>query len=806
MVCGSAPSATNEEAPLSGPFIQAAPGRGTRVALTAVGWLLLLAGMVVALARIGDPPAATIAYAAVWLASTTVPGVLVWRALARPSTAVQEVAFGSVLGVGLLLLAWVPATLVHRPQLMWLWPVGAAVSFLAAPRLRRHWLPARPAARRTPLRWHVAMIAVCGIAFARVYGSRLLHEPLAPHPSTIFQDVWYELALTQRLRHAVSIHDPAAAGVPLDYHWFSNAHAAATSTLSGVPAYAVVLHLWIVAMLVTFVLAAAAATERLLEASPDGPPAVRRWWAGPLAALLVAAVPVDLFLGGRRVPAIDNGFVVSSTSGILALTVILCLVGPVLDLLHGVRSPGTWALVGALLALSGGTKPSILPVVAAASALVLVVQWVRTRRVPWVPLVLTLLPLCLIPVAALVVMGSTSGSRLQLFETLSLDPAFQQAAGKAVGLPGHGGWLAPGLSASPGRMWPVATGLLALFVLTELPRLLGLLGLADRRLREDPGTWWCAGVVASGFGGLWVLAHPGYSQHYFWRIVIGLGVAMTIANVVRLVPPTVRARQLVVPLAVVGAVGLATGSGLALAGRSAGVAVAGRLVPYGVAAAVLVVMLLLLRRRAVSSWRKVRLSTLAVVTCFCFAAGLPVSIGLAAGDSRDVLATSASPTGPPSQFVSADEQRAALWLQRHSRPDDVVATNVFCSPPQYAARCHHVSFWVAALTGRQLLVGAWAYTKASLTAYAHVEVPYQEAGSPWPDRVALSLAAVRSPSPAVLARLRSYGVSWIFADRRATPVSPRLRRYARLVYANGDVLVYQVPSGRDSPQVMAGGR
>ncbi|MGZ4493584.1 MAG: hypothetical protein ACXVWU_02685 [Nocardioides sp.] len=766
----------------------------TPAAGTALGWLLLFAGVVAALARIGDPPTATIVYGAVWLASTTVPGVLVWRALGRPSTLVQEIGFGSVLGVGLLLAAWVPATLVHRPLLMWVWPVGVAVTFAAVPRLRRHWLPARPVERRTPLRWQVAMMTVCGVGFVRLYLSRLVREPLAPHPSRIFQDVWYELALTQRLRYGVSIGDPAAQGVPLDYHWFSNAHAAATASLSGVPVDAVVIHLWIVAMLITFVFVVAAATERLLEGRTADAGSTRRWWAGPLAALLVAAVPVNLFLGGQPVPAIDNGFVVSSTSGILALTVVLCLVGPVLDLLDGDRRPGTWTLVGLLLVLSAGTKPSILPVVAAASALVLVVQGVRSRRLPWVPLVLTLASVCLIPLAALVVMGSTSGSRLQLFETLSLDPAFQQAAGSALGLPGHGGWLAPGLTANPGRVWPVASGLLVLFVLTELPRLLGLLGVADHRLRGDLGTWWCAGVVAAGFGGLWVLAHPGYSQHYFWRIVIGLGVALTVANVVRLMPPWVRVKDVLPDVAGVAALGLGTGVLLAGIDRSPSFDVAGRLVPYGVAAGVLVVLLLWRRRRATSTRRVAALPALAVLTCFTFAAGLPGSTFLVAGDSTP----STDPSQPVSRYVSADEQRAALWLARHAAPDDVVATNVFCSSPAYSPHCRHVSFWLAALTGRQLLVGAWAYSEASMTAYADGNRVYQRTDSPWPGRLALSLAAVRSPSPAVMARLRGHGVTWIYADRRATTVSPALHRFARLRYANRTVLVYQLPAGRAS--------
>src|SRR5665811_434058 len=101
-------------------------------AATVIGWLLLLTVVVVALATVGGPVTSVAAYFGVWLASTTVPGVLLWRALGRPTTMVQEIGFGSVLGIALLLLAWLPATLVHRPALMWLWPAGMIVAFAAA--------------------------------------------------------------------------------------------------------------------------------------------------------------------------------------------------------------------------------------------------------------------------------------------------------------------------------------------------------------------------------------------------------------------------------------------------------------------------------------------------------------------------------------------------------------------------------------------------------------------------------------------------------------------------------------------------
>lgn len=83
------------------------------------GWFLVAVVVVTALSRSGDQPWTVATYLLVWAVSTTVPGVLVWRVLGRATSVVQELGFGSVLGIGLLLLAWLPATLLGRPWLMW---------------------------------------------------------------------------------------------------------------------------------------------------------------------------------------------------------------------------------------------------------------------------------------------------------------------------------------------------------------------------------------------------------------------------------------------------------------------------------------------------------------------------------------------------------------------------------------------------------------------------------------------------------------------------------------------------------------
>lgn len=761
-----------------------------------IGWLLFASVAVFALTTVDHSATSVLAYVGVWLLSTTLPGVLFWRALARPTTRLQEFGFGSVLGIALLLLAWLPATLLHRPALMWLLPIGTVAASVAVPSLRlRVW--SRRDAISGPARWHAAMMLVCSVAFVRFY-FLILHVWHVPPSatSTVFQDSWYELALTQALRRSVAIDDPSVSGVPLHYHWFSNAHAAATQELSGVPAPQIVLHLWLVCMLLTFAFVTAAATERILEGS-DAVKA-RHWWAGPLAAFLAVALPATMFLGTPRQPAVDDGFVPSSTSGVLALVVVLAFVGPVLDLLHGRGRRGTWILLALLIALGAGTKPSLLPVIACGGLLAGIAQWVTTKRFPVVPALLTAIPVLLVPIAALAVVGSTGGSRLQLFATLSLDPALGEAAGNPVTLPGHGGWLAPALANGSGHVWAVGAGLLALFILVELPRLIGLASPLNSTLRHDLGTWWCTGVVGSGFAGLWVLAHPGYSQHYFWRIVIPLGIVLSVTMVVRLLPGSSRRALPAVVVVVVAGIAAAAVSAVADPHpvlldptKVIDYAVSDRLVPYALAAAVLAVAIVVLRLVS-PRLRWASVPAVALVTCFVCAMGTTMSgFELARTVQYRSELSAVDPFG--SRYVTGAEQRAALWLGTNSGPTDVVATNVFCVPVRYRPTCKHVAFWLSGLSGRQLFVGPWAYTEKSLNQYGvGGNLTYDRLPSPWPDRVDLSLEAVRSPSSTVTSDLQKRGVKWIYADRRATNVSPLLARFATLRYSNDDVLIYRL--------------
>ncbi|MBA2456857.1 MAG: hypothetical protein H0V48_10035 [Nocardioidaceae bacterium] len=122
-----------------------------------------------------------------------------------------------------------------------------------------------------------------------------------------------------------------------------------------------------------------------------------------------------------------------------------------------------------------------------------------------------------------------------------------------------------------------------------------------------------------------------------------------------------------------------------------------------------------------------------------------------------------------------------------------MVTNVFCSPAAYQPGCVHEAFWVSALTGRRLVLGGWAYTARNLTESSEAGISYRRSPTPWPERLRLSLGAVRQPTPQILQRLqRDYDARWIFADGRATAISARLGRLADLRFRNLDVAIYEL--------------
>jgi hypothetical protein len=86
----------------------------------------------------------------------------------------------------------------------------------------------------------------------------------------------------------------------------------------------------------------------------------------------------------------------------------------------------------------------------------------------------------------------------------------------------------------------------------------------------------------------------------------------------------------------------------------------------------------------------------------------------------------------------------------------------------------------------------WTYTSANMGRYDGT-VQLNRMPAPWPERRRLSTQAVDQPTPQVLAQLRrNYGTRWIFADTRATKISPRLRTLATLRYTSAHIRIFRL--------------
>jgi hypothetical protein len=148
----------------------------------------------------------------------------------------------------------------------------------------------------------------------------------------------------------------------------------------------------------------------------------------------------------------------------------------------------------------------------------------------------------------------------------------------------------------------------------------------------------------------------------------------------------------------------------------------------------------------------------------------------------------------PQWWVYPDEESAALWLGKHSKPTDVVAANTWCRPAgRQTPGCDARGYIVSGIAGRRTLIEGWAYTNQAMAEQGVGGKRYTEQPSPWPERVALTNQALAAPTPELLRRLHDeYDVRWLYADARDGTVSPALDRLATLRHRIGKVRIYEL--------------
>jgi hypothetical protein len=697
--------------------------------------------------------------------------MLVWRCLrGRTDVFYLDVGAGFAVGCALQLLVYLPGRWAGFPQVVAVAPVLLLVAFAVDPRLRRWWRGSPPGS--TAGAWLIAVSVMLGILLLAVgtYRSQPLEGFGSGYP---YVDMPFHIALAAELKHHVPFTTPYVHDIPLQYHWYSHAHIAATSWATGVEIEVLVRRI----VPVTMMIAAALGTAGLAQSW------ARRRWTGPLAAAVLVGTSGVTLVGWQRVtssPLLGLPWWASPSQS-FGQVMVIPAVALLVDIVRHRRMPRptVWVLFTLSVAAVMAAKATMVPLLTAASCMACAC-WLVFRRKLHVPSLITLgIVLGALLFAQFVIFGgATQGTTLKPFALVN---ALRQPYG---------------FTAVDGTAWAaVSTITLSLLDLSGYVLLAAALFAFGRRLFTHPGVAALTGIAIAGMGATLVFVQIGGSERYFTRAAIALAIPMGVWGLALLVRRTDWKIRLLLALAA------ALGPWIALSisryTYTRGVArnnwealwyAAGPLL-VGLAAAAVVGLLLSLVARVSGT----RLSAAAAAFVLVIGMGTLPTYRLLArywqavevnGLDRVVMAV--GPTELP-----VDGKEAARFLRSHSAPDDLVATNAHCRIPQ-KGRCDSRAFWLAGWSERRVLLEGWAYTARANTA---TDSAGAMAGQYWDAQLKAENDAVfTDPSPATAAVLKQkYGVDFIFVDKRFGVVNEkRMKAIAAPLYDRGDVQVWQL--------------
>jgi len=730
-------------------------------------WLPAVAGtgaIVVMLLDAGTPALDILRYAVYLAWGLVLPGTLVYRSLRRtPHTLIEDLTLGTTLGLVLEIGAWAAFSVVHAERLLLLWPLFVVVPFVAIRPLRRHWRPI--GYQPTPNGWSWAVSAMVVFLVGYVYVTYLRQtEPIPTGGDGAWYhiDLLYLLSVTAEAKHHFPLMNPHVAGEPLHYHWFSYAHMAIASLISGVDTPMVFFRLASPVFCALAVLTLAVAGWRV-----SGKP-----WVGALAAMLAFTVgelsPVDMFMSWGPFGSVVAYMVWSSHSMAYSWAVTFALLAVVVDLLRRGGGPapmgrGAWVLLALWLVGAGGSKSTVIPVLLGGLGIAGLAHLVTRRRIEW----------RVVGVGAAVAGGAFFATAvIYRFEShgLQLWPAAD---------------FSPFVASTHARSALRTVGVYGLvsvgYLLFMYARLAGVFLLPRRAW----GTveWFLLGSLLAGATATLAFIHPGNSQNFFVRTAFGFGAILSAMGFAALVERyQVPARTLVALFA-----GIIAGMfALMLALRYAGLAVPssgwrGMLPTTNLALAVAVIgaAVWLVGRR-----RRRGVAVVAIVAAVLLA-GTPSLVFDGWDNTR-------KPARWYHSYVTDDEAAAARWLRAHTSPDEVIATNQHClREKRSAAGCPSLSYWLSAYSERRQLLGSWLYTSREteeMMARGTTIVPFSD-----PQLQADNDIVFTAPTAERVGLLRDrYGVHWLVVDRDQGRESAALRTLANLPYSAGTVAIYQI--------------
>lgn len=568
---------------------------------------------------------------------------------------------------------------------------------------------------------------------------------------------------------------PQLSGEPLKYHYFVHVHIALISTWTGISPVLVLNALWWIPAVVA-ALAASASLGRLLVQSNQYVGTVAAWFS-------LLAVPAGYWWEQMRFGH-DTPFVYLSPTQIYALPMMFVVThGVVANIREDSRRRLIWLAL--VLAGASGAKVTVVPLTLAGIVFAIVgdrLSGGKYRKSLYQLLGVALLVFLL---SYLGITGSAGGG-FELFSVLSRSREFRELIPGAAGA-GKGHLVYPEVRTMVGAV--SAAVVITWQVLFRIYAMVGLFALFIAKKRSLPEVWFFAGVGLSAWGVFYAAYHLGVSQLYFVTIALPILIVYSVAVAFRL------ARESGYDIFKAALVGIFafTVMEFFLSKRK-------HTESYGVLeemvwpALIMAISLLLLEviRRKSKFFTAAPFLSLAIA--FLLGASIPNDLAMYyayqktwRGDSKPWVDTKHN------RYVSEAELESMIWLNQNSASDAVFVTNAFCQPVESSDvfNCDARAFWQTAVSGRNAVLEGWSYTTQS---QALIQTPGfdPKTTEPFPERRAISVAAVEAPTLELLEELRSkYGASYVVVNRRAGRESPDLAEVSELIFDNEAVAIYK---------------